>query len=444
MNVEITGFYQVAVSLAEHYATMYYVEIESGNFVEFIPSKLHGKNRLPHSGNDFFGLATTDAAKYVHPDDLEMVLTRHSKEAILKALSKNNSYTLNFRIILDGKIVHVRQVDIMCEDKEHIIFCMEDIEAEYQEKEENKKNLQSAERMARCDELTGIKNKNAFVEQSKLIDEKIKAKRKKLKFGIVMCDVNNLKTINDVMGHALGDEAIQKTSRMICDVFKHSPVFRIGGDEFAALLFDKDYEAREILLRSLKQESAENRRLHTGPVFACGMAVFEPDNDEDFASVFKRADALMYANKKEIKSTDIVETFRKMESLEKIIPDVRKRKLDGLFSALLAIAGGGYVYLNDMRYDYSRWSLALINDFALKSEYMYHADLIWQKYIHPDDLEVYKTAVELVLDKNTERRSFCYRARKPDGSYALLTTRGFVLCDDEGKPEYFGGIIIKK
>ena len=62
--------------------------------------------------------------------------------------------------------------------------------------------------------------------------------------------------------------------------------------------------------------------------------------------------------------------------------------LDSLFGALLTVAGGGYIYLCDLRYDYSRWALSIIDDFGLKSEYMYHADKIWRDYIHPDDLEM--------------------------------------------------------
>ncbi len=116
--------------------------------------------------------------------------------------------------------------------------------------------------------------------------------------------------------------------------------------------------------------------------------------------------------------------------------------LDGMFGALLTIAGDGYVYLNDMKYDYSRWALSLIDDFGLQSEYMYHADSIWLEYIHPDDIKVYKEAVEAVLRGNAEVRPICYRARKTNGKYILLSTRGFVLSDKEGNPEYFGGIII--
>ena len=51
-----------------------------------------------------------------------------------------------------------------------------------------------------------------------------------------------------------------------------------------------------------------------------------------------------------------------------------------MFGAMVTVSGGGYVFLNDMRYDFSRWALSLVDDFGLESEYMYHADKIWEKY----------------------------------------------------------------
>lgn len=95
-----------------------------------------------------------------------------------------------------------------------------------------------------------------------------------------------------------------------------------------------------------------------------------------------------------------------------------------------------------MRYDFSRWSLSLIDDFAMDSEYMYHAESIWQEYVHPDDIKAFKEAVDAVLSGTAELKPFLYRARLADGTYILLATRGFVLSDSNGEPEYFGGIMI--
>lgn len=137
--------------------------------------------------------------------------------------------------------------------------------------------------------------------------------------------MNNLKLINDTRGHHFGDEAIQRTSRMICDIFTHSPVFRIGCDEFVIILTNSDYENREQLLENLKEESFLNKQSRSGPVVACGMAVYEQKNNDDFTKVFQRADKAMYENKNKVKSMNLKQAF-----IEKQITPDRKRSLDAL------------------------------------------------------------------------------------------------------------------
>ena len=345
-------------------------------------------------------------------------------------------------MINNGNTEHVRQIFLMCEDKEHILCCLERIEEEIRAKREQEQNLQSANRMARLDELTGVRNKNAFLEYVASIDDKIRTEGRDCLFAMVMCDINDLKLLNDTRGHSFGDEAIQRAGRMICGTFKHSPVFRIGGDEFVAVVDGEDYDRLEELTEQLKKESAANKRSRSGPVVAVGAASFDPEKDNCADDVYQRADSLMYEDKKDIKAARIKAGFAEMGKLQTTITDERKRLLDGMFGALVTIAGGGYIYLNDMRYDFSRWSLLLIDDFGMESEYMYHADKIWQEYIHPDDMEAYKGAVEAVLNGNAEVRPIVYRAKRPDGTYVMLATRGFVLSDSNGDPEYFGGIMI--
>ena len=72
-------------------------------------------------------------------------------------------------------------------------------------------------------------------------------------FAIVMVDLNNLKHVNDHCGHEAGDTYIKGCCHSICEVFKHSPVFRIGGDEFAVILRGPDFEHRASLTEELKK-----------------------------------------------------------------------------------------------------------------------------------------------------------------------------------------------
>ena len=181
--------------------------------------------------------------------------------------------------------------------------------------------------------------------------------------------------------------------------------------------------------------------MRSGPVLACGMSVYDPDIDKSFYEVYERADAKMYLNKSELKIGRRTENVRR--PLGNIgIPDARRRKLDSIFGALYTVAGDGYIFLTDLKYEFSRWSLSLVNDFGLPSEYMYQVEKIWEYNIHPDDVGRYLEVVKSVLQGNSVLYSISYRARRTDGTYVTLKPRGFVLNDSNGVPEYFGGIII--
>ena len=93
--------------------------------------------------------------------------------------------------------------------------------------------------VAFTDPLTGVKSKHAFLLQEKQMDADIAAQTAE-NFAVAVCDVNGLKVINDTLGHKAGDEHIRKASRMICDIFQHSPVYRTGGDEFVVIMRGRD------------------------------------------------------------------------------------------------------------------------------------------------------------------------------------------------------------
>lgn len=436
------AFGQIAMTLAKHFDNLYYVDIETGEYFEYVPFQMGDKIADPKHGKDFFSESFLNSHKYIHPDDLEAVQKVLDKEAMLKRMVELSRYSLSFRMMIDGKVIHMRHIEVKCEDNKHVLCCLENIEEEYQKNNELKIHLESEKKLARRDGLTGVRNNNAFKEYTESVDKKIMEKEEELHFAVVMCDINDLKKINDTRGHSFGDEEIQRASRMICDIFKHSPVFRVGGDEFVVVVSDSDYERRDTLLDKLKNESYINGRSRSGPTVASGLADYDSKHDNSFADVYERADKEMYQNKISFKASKTKGEAENIEIIDEPIPDERRRLLDGMFGALYTVAGGGYVYLNDMRYDFSRWSLPLVDDFDMDSEYMYHADRLWQVHIHPEDEEVYRSAVDAVLSGNPELRSIRYRARKADGTYVVCSTRCFVLSDKNGDPEYFGGIII--
>ena len=156
-------------------------------------------------------------------------------------------------------------------------------------------------RIAYQDALTHVKNKTAYNVKAKELTESIE--KFAADFAIVMVDVNYLKKVNDTYGHEYGDKYLIGACEIICDVYDHSPVYRIGGDEFLAVLQGQDYEHRDALLAELKERfrGSDDKSLQPWENFsaACGMGVYRLGDTVE--QVFQNADEEMYRNKVEMK-----------------------------------------------------------------------------------------------------------------------------------------------
>ena len=156
--------------------------------------------------------------------------------------------------------------------------------------------------LAYTDALTSVHNKGAFDICVREMQSRITDLGEKPEFAVGVFDCDNLKTVNDSRGHEQGDAYLQTASSLICGVFRHSPVFRIGGDEFAVIMQGEDYRARGELLKEFREKNqkmcaeSETGWKHAG--VACGIAVYDPKTDTEVSAVVRRADLLMYENKR--------------------------------------------------------------------------------------------------------------------------------------------------
>ena len=156
------------------------------------------------------------------------------------------------------------------------------------------------------DSMTGAQNKRAFIDIRNEFNSKIqKDEEKSLRFAVVVFDVNNLKTMNDTYGHKIGDLLIKSACNLITKNFSESPIFRIGGDEFVAVLTGKDYENRTELLTNLRADMdcpvPEKNEGFEKVSIAAGISTYNPKRDTNFQAVFERADEDMYKTKVEMK-----------------------------------------------------------------------------------------------------------------------------------------------
>ncbi len=159
--------------------------------------------------------------------------------------------------------------------------------------------------LAYRDSMTGLRNTTSYKVWVTDFDKEIQ--NKSIEFGVIVLDVNYLKETNDKYGHDVGNKLIIAVGQLISGVFKRSPVFRIGGDEFLVILRNRDLEEHEALCEKLDTECRNEYIESNGndiPIsIARGFAKYDPDKDTQFVDVFNRADDAMYKRKREMKSS---------------------------------------------------------------------------------------------------------------------------------------------
>ncbi len=162
-------------------------------------------------------------------------------------------------------------------------------------------NHQRLLEISRTDPLTGLFNRRAFYEEVKRRFGRMQRSRGRA--ALIYADLDNFKAVNDVHGHARGDEALIAMRDILYNNTRSIDlVARLGGDEFAVWLENADQETAsrraEVFLASGKvlDEFSGSRR---APLYmSLGVAVYDPRFPEDLSSFIARADAAMYSVKR--------------------------------------------------------------------------------------------------------------------------------------------------
>ena len=294
-------FSQIAESLASNYDVIYYVDLSSGSYAGYTANNIYGELKIDEFGKDFFSEARKNAALLIHPQDRERMFTVIDKDYLITALEGRKQFVYQYRLIVNDKAQHTRLTARKSSDGTHMIIGVENVEAEVRKEKEHIKALNTEKELARRDELTGVRNKMAFTELEHSLQDELDNGLNNTPFAIVVCDLNDLKMINDTKGHKAGDEYIVSSAKLLCNTFDHSPVFRIGGDEFAVFLSGQDYDSRKKLIEDLHNIALKNRDRHEGPIIAAGIAEYDPVDDSNVDGIFERADKMMYEDKRELK-----------------------------------------------------------------------------------------------------------------------------------------------
>ena len=143
------------------------------------------------------------------------------------------------------------------------------------------------------DTLTGLYNRHIFQEQMARL-----GRGRQFPVSAVVVDLDGLKEINDLHGHATGDEMLRRAATVLIQAFRADDVVaRIGGDEFAALLPSTDREAVAMAVDRVARILREQNRSTEGPTLSLSIGTGTAASARTLAQCLQDADAAMYRNK---------------------------------------------------------------------------------------------------------------------------------------------------
>lgn len=233
-----------------------------------------------------------------------IVPTSYVHASLTKYFSEEGKMTV-WELICDNKAIVIFLITLIISMLWLIVVQNRLIRAKNEAKKHSMKVRELSHRVF-VDALTSVRNKGGYDDYILHLKERIK-KKDVVEFGICMFDCDNLKVINDKYGHEKGDVYLKTAAKAICEVFQHSPVFRIGGDEFTLILLNEDFKNRTELINLFKvncntvNEQAKNdwEQIH----ISIGCAVSELSNMASVDDVLRKADQLMYENKRKRKGS---------------------------------------------------------------------------------------------------------------------------------------------
>ena len=288
---------------------IYAVDPETDEYTEFNANEDFNKLGISKKGKNFFEKTKENALRVICDEDHDNFSLLFTKKNILGAIEIDGIFIMEYRLMLDNKPTYVRlkAAEIEEDGKPLLIIGVENVDLYVRREKQQAHELSVAKEIAAKDALTGVQNSHAFSLAKEQLNEQIKNKEN-VEFAFVVCDINGLKSVNDTLGHHAGDRLIQNACKIICDTFKHSRVFRVGGDEFVVICRGQDYKNIDYLCDRMNDSNRNSDDVEV----AFGVAFYS--DGESVESVFDTADHLMYNHKVALKAHKIVHSGKEVIS----------------------------------------------------------------------------------------------------------------------------------
>jgi diguanylate cyclase (GGDEF)-like protein len=220
------------------------------------------------------------------------------REAMRRALTHGESWDLELQLItFKNRRIWVRSTGAaeLVQGKAAKVW------GSFQDITQRRKSEEQIIRLAHYDELTGLANRNLF--NSHLSHAMNRAARNQGLLGVLFIDLDRFKTINDALGHDVGDEVLQIVARRLSEGLRASDILaRLGGDEFVVIAEDvTDRDALAALARKLLS-AVDHPVVVRGQEFvltaSVGISLFPRDGNEPH-TLLKNADIAMYRAKEQ-------------------------------------------------------------------------------------------------------------------------------------------------
>lgn len=282
------------------------------------------------------------------------------------------------------------------------------------------RNYTSAmEDYANIDSLTMCKNRRSL---NRILDNMTHTS-----VGVLTCDLNDLKEVNDTHGHLYGDKYICDLADSLCTVFGQDNVYRIGGDEFFAIAFDLSEADMEAKVNRVNEICSYHK------VSASFGYEYREVQDIPLEQIMHIADIKMYNNKSSYHRSQIASSDDETASRSELLDNI-------LYDAFAEASENVYIYVVDLVKHVTRFSANTVETFGLPGEYMTDGDQQWFARVHPDDQAEYLEDITKVISGKSIRHACQYRARKKDGTYIWVECKGKVINSSNGD-RVFAGII---
>ena len=280
------------------------------------------------------------------------------------------------------------------------------------------------------DAMTGVKSRHSYEADIVKMDRQFAGGSV---FGMVFCDINDLKAINDTRGHLEGDAYIACVAQLLMSSLKNADViYRMGGDEFLAVYQDKSLS---LLTRETAALEAACREQSLRQDYPVSLSIGYALSDRSYKSlrdVLRTADYQMYANKARLKRERAY-----------LLGDGRQLNIMGLtdrmFDAFASTDSNRFLFVTNMTTNVTRWSHAAVEYFGLAGEFVYDCRSLWLERIHPDDRNIFFDDLSAVYSGQQRYHDLQYRILDGSGNYVSCSCTGTVLRGKNGDPDLFAG-----